>query len=186
MPLETSSLKLGELVVSGKGAKQVPLTSADIPLVWRPGPLRVQWQPKAFNDPEASRVAICFQATGEVEAYVQALESWVLDALSAAPRKYFGQDLAPLQIRERFVSAIKTSQKGYAHLRAKMNLAGRAQVRCWNAEDRKARKQPEDWTMCEVQPCLEIKGLWVMNRDFGLLIEMTDALISESSSICPF
>jgi hypothetical protein len=40
--------------------------------------------------------------------------------------------------------------------------------------------------MCEVQPCLIIKGLWVMSKDFGLLIEMADALVSESSQLCPF
>lgn len=186
MPLETSSLSLGELLISSKGSKQVPLASQNAPLVWRPGPLRVQWQPKAFNDPEASRVAICFQATDQVEAYITQLEDWVIRAVAAAPSKYLGQDLTENQIRERLTSAIKVSQKGYSHLRVKMNLAGRAAVRCWDATTQAKRPAPEDWTMCEVQPCLEVKGLWVMNKDSGLLIEMTDALISESSTQYPF
>jgi len=184
--LETSVLSLGELQVSGKGAKQVPLFCQDGPLVYRPGHLNVQWQPKAFNDPEASRVAICFRSTPEVETYFSQLDEWVLKAMASTPRRYFGQDLTPDQIKERYNPAIKVSQKGYAHLRAKMNIAGRNAVRCWNEADRKARPLPDDWTMCEVQPCLEVKGLWVMNKDFGLLIEMTNALIGDTSSLCPF
>ena len=185
MPLQMNSLSLGELVVSGKGAKQIPLQSHDEPLVWRPGPLRVQWEPKAFNDPEASRVAICFQSTDAVQNYLQQLEAWVLKTLASDPRRYFGQDLTQAQLEERYNPAIKVSQKGYTHLRAKMNLAGRNGVKCWD-ENKKARKLPDDWTYCEVEPSFVIKGVWVMNKDFGLLIEMTDALISESSTLCPF
>ena len=184
--LEIKTLSLGELSVSGKGSKSIPLYSQDAPLVWRPGPLRVQWQPKAYNDPEANRVAVCFQATDAVEAYLHVLEDWVIKTLALAPKKFFGQDLSESQIRERYNPAIKVSQKGYSHLKAKMNIAGRTGVRCWDTETRAQRKQPDDWTMCEVQPSLEIKGLWVMNKDFGLVIEMTDALISESSTLCPF
>ena len=183
---ETSTLSLGELQVSSKGAKQIQLFSRDAPLVWRPGPLRVQWQPKAFNDPEASRVAICFQSNEEVEAYLQALDTWVIKTLALASKKYFGQELSESQLKERYTPAIKVSSKGYAHLRAKMNLVGRSSVRCWDTETRLQRKSPEDWTTCEVQPSLEIKGVWLMNKDFGLLLEMTDALISETSNLCPF
>ena len=184
--LEMNSLSLGELQVSSKGAKQVPLFCSDKPLQWRPGPLKVQWQPKAFNGPDASRVAICFASNESVEAYLQQLDAWVVKVVSDASRKYFGQDLSPTQIAERYSPAVKVSQKGYSHLRAKMNLTGRNGVKCWDAESKQQRKMPDDWTMCEVSPCLEIKGLWIMNKDFGLLIEMTDALISESFTVCPF
>ena len=66
-----------------------------------------------------------------------------------------------------------------------MNLSGKSQVKRWD-QDKKPRPPPEDWTLCDVQPCLQIKGIWVMSKDFGLLIEMTDALVSESSQLCPF
>ena len=186
MPLETSGLTLGEPTVSGKGSKQIPLKDRDGLLTWRPEALRVLWQPKAFNDPEAGRVPICFQTTPEVEAYMQTLDDWVLKALAADPRKYLGQDMTPEQLQERYASAMKTSSKGYLHLKAKMNLAGRAAVKCWDAETKKPRKAPEDWTVCEVKPCFEIRGLWQMGKDFGLLVELTDALISESAASCPF
>ena len=66
-----------------------------------------------------------------------------------------------------------------------MNLAGKQAVKCWD-ERCKPRALPDDWTTCEVRPCLRIKGLWVMSKDFGLLIEMADAQVAETVTACPF
>ena len=185
-PLETSRLSIGDLLVSSKGGKSVPIYDCEQPLVWKPGPLSVTWQPKAFNDPSATRVSICFNSNPEVEAYLSALDAWVLKAVAAAPRKYFGVDLTPEQVVERYTSSIKTTQRGYSHLRAKMNLSGKNAVRCWDAQTKARRQIPEEWLACEVQPSIEIKGIWIMNKDFGLLLECTDALVSEYMAACPF
>ena len=88
MPLEVSSLKLGELQVSSKGSKQVPITQNGELLKWTPGPLQVLFHPKAYNDPSASRVSV--KSTPEVEAYVQQLEAWVLKQVSSNPQLYLG------------------------------------------------------------------------------------------------
>ena len=120
-----------------------------------------------------------------MEADILQLESWVLETLAANPQKYFGQDLTLVQLKERFSSAIKTSEKGYRSLRAKMNFTGKGAVQCWTAEKAK-RDLPEDWTACSVKPRLQIKGLWIMSREFGLLLEMSDALLEEFSVACPF
>lgn len=184
-PLETKSLKLGELQVNGKGAKHIPLTSNGGVLKWTPGPSQILFHPKAFNDPSASRVSVCFRSSGAIEAYVTELEAWILNEVSSNPLAYLGQCYSEEKVREMFTSALKTSDKGYTHLRAKMNLVGKGQVKCWD-EQRLPRSPPEDWTTCEVQPCLHVKGLWLMNKDFGLIIDMPDALVSESSQLCPF
>ena len=63
-----TSLKLGEVTLLGKGAKVTPLTSDGEVLKWRPGPLQILFQPKAFNDPAATRVSVCFKSTPEIEA----------------------------------------------------------------------------------------------------------------------
>ena len=185
MPLETSALKLGELTLIGKGAKITPLTSKGETLKWTLGPSQILFHPKAYNDPTASRVSVCFRSTSEIEEYVHELEAWILNEVSSNPQMYLGQTCSEAQVRERFTSALKTSEKGYTHLRAKMNLAGKGQVKCWD-EYCKPRPPPDDWTSCEVRPCLVIKGLWVMSKDFGLLIEMPDALVSETVNACPF
>jgi hypothetical protein len=182
MPIETSGLKLGELSQSGKGTKTVPITGN---ASYAPGDLRVLWNPRAFDGSDQSRVSISFEPTTEVEADITALEAWVLQQVSQDPTKYFGQTLTPSQIQDRFTSVLKTSEKGYRSLRAKMNLHGRNAVRCWDV-NKASRDLPEDWTTCSVQPKFLVKGLWMMSRDWGLLLELTDALVSESNAACPF
>ena len=182
MPIETSSLTLGEISLSGKGAKSVSIMPATM---WSPGELRVLWQPSGFNDPSANRVAISFTSTPEVEVDILQLENWVLETLAANPQKYFGQELSLVQLKGRFTSAIKTSEKGYRSLRAKMNFTGKGAVQCWTAEKAK-RELPEDWTACSVKPRLQIKSIWLMSREFGLLLEMSDALLEVVSVACPF
>ena len=184
--LETSRLSIGEIFLTAKGPKQAPISQGDQPLVFRPGRLGVVWQPKAYNDPDASRVVICFTSNAEVEAYLSELDAWVIKAVAANPRKFFGQDLTFEQVRERYMPAVKTSQKGYTHLKAKMNSSGRLAVRCWNAETQAKVNLPEDWTAVDVQPSLQVKGIWIMNKDFGLVLEMTDAIISENAPVYPF
>ena len=182
---EAIGLKLGELQVTGKGAKHVPLTSNGETLKWTPGVSQILFHPKAFNDPSASRVSVCFRSTQGIEAFVTELESWILKEVSSNPLAFLGQSYSEAKVQEMFTSALKTTERGYTHLRAKMNLAGKGQVKCWDS-NKLPRPAPEDWTICDVQPCLHVKGLWVMNKDFGLIIEMADALVNESSQLCPF
>ena len=184
--LETAALKLGEVTLMGKGARIAPLTINGDALKWRPGALQMLFQPNAYNDPTASRVSACFKSTPEIEEYIHELEQWILKEVSSNPQMYLGQTCSAAQVQERFTSALKTSEKGYVHLRVKMNIAGKNQVKCWDANSRLPRPAPDDWTFCEVTPFLHIKGIWVMSKDFGLLIEMPDALVSESSQLCPF
>jgi hypothetical protein len=183
--LEMTNLKLGEITLLGKGAKVTPLTSDGAVLKWTPGSLPILFQPKAFNDPAATRVSVCFGSNSDIEDYIRTLEAWILKEVQSNPQKYLGQACSPDRVREMFSSALKTNEKGYTHLRCKMNIAGKNAVRCWD-EHKKPCPPPDDWTLYDVQPCLLIKGLWVMNKDFGLLIEMSDAQVGESSLMCPF
>ena len=109
MPVAEMNLKLGELALTGKGAKMVPLTAQGEVLKWTPGPLQILFQPKAFNDPSASRVSVCFRSTPEVEQYVQELEAWILNEVTQNPAIYLGQGVSADKIQDMFTSCIKTS-----------------------------------------------------------------------------
>ena len=186
MPLEVTSLSLGDLTVTGKGTKQIPLRCKDGLLKFQPGPSRVMWQPQAYNDPTATRVPICFEATPEVEDYFNTLDEWAIKALAADSQRLFGNTVTVDQMREKYTSALKTSQKGYRHLKAKMNIAGRGCARFWSPGSNKPGPPPEDWTNCVVEPILEIRGVWFLGKEVGLLVELTDALVTENSVACPF
>ena len=118
MPLEIRDLTLGELTISAKGAKSIPLKDRDDTLYYRPEPFRIIWQPKAFNDADASRAPVCFQATDAAQTYFHALDDWIVKTLATCPKKYFGQDMTLEQIQDRYASPIKTSSQGWTHLKA--------------------------------------------------------------------
>jgi hypothetical protein len=179
---ETSALSFGDLCSSGKGAKTVPLLG---PNTYSPGELRVLWEPKSFDGTDQNRVSISFSPTSDVEADVLDLEKWVIARLSVDSRKYFGQELTEAQVRDRFVSALKTSEKGFRSLRAKMNFTGRNGVQCWD-QNKQKRELPDDWLCSSVTPIFRVKGLWIMSREMGLLFEMEHAQIGEAKAECPF
>ena len=98
--LETNALKLGEVTLLRKGAKVAPLTSNGDVLKWTPGPLQVLFQPKAFNDPNASRVSVCFSSNDEIEEYIKTLEAWILKEVTSNPHQYLGQACSDSKVRE--------------------------------------------------------------------------------------
>ena len=66
-----------------------------------------------------------------------------------------------------------------------MNIAGKNAVTCWTP-DKVKRSLPESWRDCKITPKLHFKGLYVMGRDVGMLIDVTHAKVEELVQQCPF
>ena len=67
-----------------------------------------------------------------------------------------------------------------------MNRRGRYALQCFTP-DREKRAHPETWRGGAVQAQVTFKGGFLMGRDFGPVIEITHAIVSESKDeICPF
>ena len=181
-----TSFKLGPLSVTSKGSKQIQIFKDDGPLVWQPSEsFEVPFEPSHFSDKESTRVNICFVPTEEIESCLELLESWCIKALTKESKELLGQELTESQIKERFQSSLKTSEKGWKSFRCKMNIAGKNTVTCWTP-DKVKRSLPESWRDCKITPKLHFKGLYVMGRDVGLLIDVTHAKVEELVQQCPF
>ena len=147
----------------------------------------IPFEPSAFNDPEAQRVNLCVTPSAALCDSIAALDEWCITTLSANPTTLLGVSLTPDQIRERYVSCLRTSEKGYKTLRSKINLSGRYSIQCYTPEKEKC-VVPETWRGSLVQPRLLFKGCWIMGKDFGMLLETTHVLIQEGGGDdeCPF
>ena len=66
-----------------------------------------------------------------------------------------------------------------------MNIAGRNAVQCWK-KDKVKCSLPESWRDCKISPKLNFKGLCVMGRDVGVVIDVTHAMVEELEMQCPF
>ena len=185
--IDTASLAFCPLYTTAKGAKQLPaLYTNGEPIARQPDEyLEIPFEPSAYGDAEASRVTLCVTPSEQLVSNIALLDAWCISTLIANP-SLLGIALTPEQVRERYSSSLKTSDKGYKTLRAKMNKSGRYALQCYDSELEK-RPHPETWRGCSVRPRLVFKGLWVMGKDFGTILECTHALIEEGTNdTCPF
>ena len=166
-----SAIQLGDLTINAKGGKYVPLRRNGGPPVWQSAEWqKIIWHPAAFNDPTAKRVGLCLEPDEASTAQLREIEQHLvraLTALSLSEPKVFGKFLTETDVKDRFQSCLKTSPRGGSYLKLNpSNLAGReCRVRC------------------------ELRQIWLMSNQCGLLLEVTDLQLKDyeaAGPACPF
>ena len=184
----STTFQLLDTITSIRGAKSIPiLTSDNQPFIWMPAEMhQVVYEPSAYNDDQANRVNVCFAVTDALETQLKIYDDLIVKALIKDSHKYFGSVLSETQIRERYAASIKTSEKGFSNFRVKMNKSGRGRVQVYDM-NREPRPLPESFLSCSLKPRIQLKGLWMMGRDFGPLWELVAIQVDErDSNVCPF
>ena len=125
---------------------------------------------------DEQRVTLCVSPSASLCDTITSVDEWCIKTLSANPTNPLGLLLPAEQIRERYISPLKTSEKGYKTLRMKMNKSGRYAMQCYSPEKEQI-PPPETWRGCFVQPRIVFKGLWIMGREFGAILEISVVLI---------
>ena len=140
MTLDIPQVVLSALFVTSKGAKQLfVLHQNGEPVVFQADEfLEILFEPSAFNDNgEANRVTLCLTPSPSLCDQIAALDEWCIQTLSANPTNLLGIQLSPEQIEDRYVSCLRTSEKGYQTLRVKMNKSGRYALQCYTPHETK-------------------------------------------------
>ena len=190
-PIDSSTFAFTQILVNSRGAKTLPVFAKDGSAVtWQlDAPLEVAFEPSAYNDPEnaSTRVTMCLTPSDSVRDQVVALDEWCIRTLAANPLQLIGVQLSMDQIRDRYVSCLKTNdEKGYSSLRLKMNRCGRYALQCFTPE-REKRAFPLEWRGTSVRAQITFRGLFLMGRDFGPVLELTHAIVHEpEAELCPF
>ena len=189
-PLDINNIAFTSIVANSNGAKTLPaLFENGSNVTWQfEDLLEIPFEPSAYNDNDnaATRVTICLNPSDHVCDIIAALDEWCIQTLSANPVPLLGVQLTVEQIRDRYISCLKTSDKGYKTLRLKMNRSGRYALQCYSPDKEKCA-HPEIWRGCSIQPQIRFVGLYLMGRDFGAVMECTHAIVHESKGeACPF
>ena len=180
-------LSLGEITTTGKGARSVPFLYGKDAVIWQPASaMTVAYEPGVFSGEDTARVNICFRPPSDVQDALVQLDEWVVEHGTKNSERLFGRALTEEQIRARYAPSLKISDKGYPPiLRAKMNVAGKGQVKIW--QDKRPREAPETWSGASVNARLLVKSLYLMGGNFGCTFEATDiSVLEEPTSSCPF
>ena len=186
--IDLATLVLGDVVTTGKGAKQIPLsTISGEPVIWRPkDALTVLFEPSAYNQPDATRVNLCLSVTPSVVSCLQDFDEWCVTTLAAQSSKLLGSQLSVDEVRHRFQPTLRTHEaSGSQSLRLKMNTTGRAAVRIWSPLGVQVAA-PQSWTQYSAQCRIRLKGFWLMAKEIGLIAECTDVQLDHAEAQCPF
>ena len=156
------------------------------PALWQPDEaMQPVFEPKVFNDDrDATRVNLVLQPTAEQEADLRSLDEWCLATVAKQSEQLFGKALTVEQLAPCYQPCLKTSEKYPPNLRVKVNLSGTNATRYWNAVGRKTIA-PDTWVGNAIKPRIRIKALWFMAKQFGIVMELTDAQILEAEVKCP-
>ena len=184
--IDFSRLQAAPVATSQKGAKTSQLTIDGTAIYWSPGWMEVAFEPKSFDGSDASRVSLCLRPTPVIQAQLAELDAAVLTLAHANAQAFFGKDLTPEQIQDRYVSPVKTSTSHPPLFRPKINLTGQKPCRFWHANSR--AEAPVTWAGAQVMPRICVKAIWFNAGQFGCLTEVHDAIVLESTDadMCPF
>ena len=189
--LTPEKFSLGEPQISSRGAKTCTLECeserATFALGSKTAPTTTPFGANTFNDEDTARKNIEFRLTPEQDAEMHAFDDWAKDYLEQNSERLMKKKLSREQIEEHYRSPVRR-QEGYAPLlRAKINVGGKATVRCWNEEGLRSAL-PSDLTLYALVPRLQLSHLYIMGRDFGWVINCTDLMILDAAAEteCPF
>lgn len=186
--VDLDSLNLGDVVITGKGAKQIPLTLASGEgVLWQPkDALPVLFEPSAYNQPDATRVNLCLSVTPAVASFLTDFDEWCVTTLAAQSPRLFGSQLSVEEVRNRFQPTLRVHEAtGSQSLRLKMNLSGRASVRIWSPMGTPI-SAPPSWVQCTARCRIRLKGFWIMAKEFGVVAEVVDVQLDSAETDCPF
>ena len=187
--IDTTALSLGDVVVTGKGAKQIPLISKHGEFVtWNPSDfLTVMFEPSAYNQPDATRLNLCLSVTPAVARSLSAFDEWLTTTLAQESLRLFGTALSVEEVRGKFLQTLRTHEAtGSQSLRLKMNTTGRSRVRLWDMA-RNPISAPPSWTQCSAKCKIRLKTIWFMGKnEMGVVAEATDIMLDDAEAECPF
>ena len=186
--IDTAALALGDVVTTGKGAKQIPLsTLGGDAVIWKPKDgLTVLFEPSAYNQPDATRVNLCLSVTPAVASCLQDFDEWCVTTLAAQSPRLLGSQLSVEEVRNRYQPTLHVHEaSGSQSLRLKMNLSGRAAVRIWNPMGTQI-SAPPSWSQCSAKCRIRLKGFWLMAKEIGAVLECMDVQLDTAMAECPF
>ena len=99
--------------------------------------------------------------------------------------RLFKKCLAIEQVRDGYKPCVSRRGTYPPTLRCKLKIGGSSVVRCWTPSEERMLVL-DNFKDFELVPRVTVLHLWVMNREFGFVLQVNDMLCQEVSQSCPF
>ena len=163
-------LRLGDALTNQKGGKFLP---AEL-LCWKITEwAEILYEPSAFGKGEqtSERVSLVIELTPEMEKTVEQLE------------KQVSIQIAAKKLDSKLQSCVKQMRNKRQRLKLKANLA---KVRFWDADGNRLISPPAELRGRKALVAIEVRQLWIMGQQRGLLMEARDVKLQDASpQQCP-
>jgi len=184
---------LKDPLTSQRGAKSCPIALDDgsaviVRLGSKDAPITSPFGASCFGDETCPRKTIEFslepERTSEWDAVAEWLRGYLVENAERLMKKKLSRDTIGENLRPPAV------QKGdYPPLlRCKITTTGTHAVRCWDDQGRRI-DLPEDLRGVPVVARIHVERLWMMSKEYGLVLTCTDLQIMQNAthgSSCPF
>ena len=184
------AMQLGNIQTNSKGGKYLPLRGqGGDPPTWKSEWLKVLWNPSCYGDPEAVRVSVCLEPDEAAKSFFLEVEDQLAAQLSehsSRDQRIFGKFLQPEDVKQRMVSALKVSTRGTEFLKLKLHWE-KAQL--WGPAGEEIPRQALDLQGCHCKLRVELRQVWLMTSQCGVLAEITDVMLQQQEPpkpSCPF
>ena len=188
--IDTSHCQLKDPVVSTRGAKSCSLYKDNGDrLVFQLGnkdsPSTTPFGMTSYNNETCSRKTVEFNLYPDQEKALQKFDEWAIAYIATNSERILKKKATLDQVRESYKSPVTRKRDYNAHLRCKINTSGSNMVRCWD-EDNQRCELPSDLRTYKLVPRINISHLWMMSREFGWVLLISDMMISKTTEPCPF
>ncbi|OLP72368.1 hypothetical protein AK812_SmicGene48212 [Symbiodinium microadriaticum] len=160
------AMQLGNIQTNSKGGKYLPLRGqGGDPPTWKS-----EWL----------KAAKSFFLEVEDQLAAQLSEH------SSRDQRIFGKFLQPEDVKQRMVSALKVSTRGTQFLKLKLHWE---KVQLWGPAGEEIPRQPLDLQGCHCKLRVELRQVWLMTSQCGVLAEITDVMLQQQEPpkpSCPF
>ena len=175
--------QIGDVVTSSKGTKSAALTANGQPICLQLSPqavpLSTPFGASTFNDEALDRKSLAFRCTPELEQFLARLDEFMESYLREhAERLFKGRvpEYRPcLQRNQGYPPLVKT----------KINTAGQRACRYWT-QGHCPTEAPDDLRGCGLVPRVQVKSLYVMGKEVGLVLDVMDLIVIPPTARCPF
>jgi len=184
-----SQLQLAEPIVSSRGAKSSALSNNGVKFVHTVGsreePLTSPFGASSFGDEQTTRKTIEFRIPVVWVDFFDRFDAWAVTYITCHSERLFKKSLTLEQVRDGYKPCVSRRGTYPPTLRCKLNIGGSSVVRCWTPSEERMLV-PDSFRGFELVPRVTVLHLWVMNREFGFVLQVNDMMCSEVSQSCPF
>jgi hypothetical protein len=181
---EIQNLAIGPLCLDGRNNKKATIIS-DGPISFKFPKMRCPFGASLWQEAEGSRKNLSLEIPEDVQIWAAAIDEFILSTVSQRSEEFVGSKLDSETVKVFYTPLLKNSKSGYLPtIRTKVNLQGTRAIICFD-EELRPRVPPDDFR-CECQPVIKLSHIWIQNKSFGLILEVTHAIICDDLDVNPF